>query len=413
MDYNCQFCNKSFSTQYTLNYHQRSTRYCLKLQQQNKQIENTTSIITNDTISCEFCNKEFTLKSNLKTHYSSCSSKREHDIRKEITDKYEKQLEELKQLNDKKLEELIQVKNKELELKDKELEELRQSFKEEITEIRYIKKQEMNDLNQRCKDDIERISKLKDKEINELKQTSKEEILLLNFKVEQLENDILKLEKYNIKLENDLKKEVVENKNILLKREEKLTDEIIKRPATVYQDNRQTTSNNNNYNLQFNKLFEALKPRTDEYIKESIKRIKIDDMIYTNDNDIDYNFACNLVNILKDTVFFTDPSRGKLVFKDENGNSARMQAQAYILECIKISKPECIELCRRSLEIVKLREKEFTEEDYAKCAVKISQLSDCINKGKQHSIITEISNSLIKVCDSVSKNVPQITNTTE
>ena len=328
MNFNCQFCNTGFTSHYTLINHQKTAKYCIKLQHDQNVSNNSKPNIIN----CEYCNKEYTLRGNLNIHYVSCLSKREHDIKKELTEKFEKQLDELTKQNE------------------------------------------------------------------EIKLNNKEEVFKLNLIIEQLEKENIKLEKEN-----------EEYKNRLFSREEKLTEEIIKRPPTVYQDNRQTTSNNTNYNLQFNKLFENLRPRTNDYIKESIKKIKIDDMIYTNDNAIDYNFACNLVNILKDTVFFTDPSRGRLVYKTENGDSARMQAQAYIIECLKISKPECIELCKKCLDIVKIRQKEFTDDDYAKCMVGISQLSDCINKGKQHSIITEISNNLIKACDSVSKNMPSIT----
>jgi hypothetical protein len=330
-NFNCNFCNTGFTTQYSLIKHQKTARYCIKLQKNQNTVGNTLPVESiqlnnneNIIINCEFCNKEFTIKSNLKTHYSTCVLKREYDIKKEISDKFLKEIEELK-------------------------------------------------LNNR------------------------EEIIRLNLTIEQLEKD-----------NNRYKIEIEDYKNRLFNREEKLTEEIIKRPSTVYQDNRQTTSNNTNYNLQFNKLFNELTPLTDEYLKESIKKIKIDDMIYTNNNAIDYNFACNLVNILKDTVFFTDPSRGKLVYKDEYGNSSRKQAQAYILECIKRSKPECIDLCKRCLDIVRIRQKEFTDEDYGKCMIGISHLSDCINKGKQHSIITEISNNLIKMSNSVSKLTPQI-----
>lgn len=308
-------------------------------------------------ITCQFCNNTFKSISNLNLHQKTAG----------FCIKIQK---ELNNINNEEIEKntfICEYCNKTFSLKA--------NLK---THYSYCKIKKEND----SKKEVEDIKTKLQYEMDQQKIKYEEQIKYKNEQIEKLE------------------KENEAYKNRLFSREEKLTEEIIKRPPTVYQDNRKTTSN---YTLQYNKMVEELKPRTNEYIKESIKKIKIDDMIYTNDNAIDYNFACNLVNILKDTVFFTDPSRGRLVYKDENGNSAKMQAEAYIMECIKISKPECIEMCKRSLDIVKSRQKEFTDDDYAKCMVGISQLSDCINKGKQHSIITEISNTLVKASKTLSK----------
>ncbi len=343
----CSFCKNEFTNKYTLNLHQKSAAFCLKIQKALVDKDQNDIEIKEEKYECEYCNKSFNLKQVLKTHYLNCKVKKEQQIKDEFNN-------------------------------------LEKKYREEINQLKNDFKKEINDINNKFEYENEKQREKYEKEFefkNEQQKLNYEKEI--KFKNEQIEK---------------LEKELNDYKNRLFSREEKLTEEMISRP-TVYQDNRKQTS----YNLQFDKLFEELRPRTEEYIKESIKKIKIDDMIYMNDNAIDYNFACNLVNILKDTVFFTDPSRGKLVYKTENGTSSKMQAEAYILECIKISKPECIEMCKKSLDIVKIRQQDFTEEDYAKCMVGIGQLSDCINKGKQHTIITEISNTLVKASKALSK----------
>jgi hypothetical protein len=343
--YTCEFCRNEYSNQSTLKLHQRTAKFCLDLQKRMKDDYKEEKEEEDSSIKCEYCNKTYTLKANLKLHLSTCKIRKEKLIEDDLNNKYKAELELYK------------------EKYNQELISIKLNFDTELEEIKNSKKEDQN------------------------------EIFILKEKIKLLENQV-----------KDYKDQLKE----YIDKYDKITDKIIERPVNVYQDNRQNNSNNSNYHIQYNKLFSELTPLTDEYLKESISRIKVNDMIYTNDNAIDFNFACNLVNILKDTVFFTDPSRGKLVFKDEHGNSGKMQAEAYIVECIKRSKPECIELCKRCLDIVRLRQTEFTDEDYGKCMIGISQLSDCINKGKQHNIITEISNKLIKASNSLSRNNPII-----
>ena len=47
----CQFCKKTFGSLSSLNYHKKTTKYCLKLQGKLEEIKNL--------YTCEFCNKEF------------------------------------------------------------------------------------------------------------------------------------------------------------------------------------------------------------------------------------------------------------------------------------------------------------------------------------------------------------------
>ena len=70
---NCQFCNKVFSNKSSLNNHQKTAKYCLKLQD-NEETNN---------FNCEYCNKIFTTKQNLNIHFLNCKDREIENIRKE------------------------------------------------------------------------------------------------------------------------------------------------------------------------------------------------------------------------------------------------------------------------------------------------------------------------------------------
>ena len=67
----CEFCNKSFSTKSNLNYHQKTTKYCLDIQGKSEDCEE---------FICEYCNKTFTIKSSLLRHLNICSTKDEIEL---------------------------------------------------------------------------------------------------------------------------------------------------------------------------------------------------------------------------------------------------------------------------------------------------------------------------------------------
>ena len=63
----CKFCNKIFSSKSSLNNHQKTAKYCIKLQ------DNNVDTISN--FNCEFCTKNFTTKQVLLNHLYSCKNK--------------------------------------------------------------------------------------------------------------------------------------------------------------------------------------------------------------------------------------------------------------------------------------------------------------------------------------------------
>ncbi len=77
----CTFCNKIFATKSSLNNHQKTTKYCLKLQGKNQK----------DKFECQYCNKIFTIKTNLIGHYVICKEKEIHDRLKEREEELQKE----------------------------------------------------------------------------------------------------------------------------------------------------------------------------------------------------------------------------------------------------------------------------------------------------------------------------------
>ena len=61
----CQFCKKILSSNSSLNFHQKNTKSCIKIQN----IENT-----NGTHICSLCNKHFNVKANLLRHQDVCKA---------------------------------------------------------------------------------------------------------------------------------------------------------------------------------------------------------------------------------------------------------------------------------------------------------------------------------------------------
>ena len=87
MSFFCEFCKNTFSTKSILNFHQKSTRYCIELQKEKKSDEkipiSEISSISHISHLCTYCKKEFTTNSNLQGHLKKCKEK----IIKEETEK--------------------------------------------------------------------------------------------------------------------------------------------------------------------------------------------------------------------------------------------------------------------------------------------------------------------------------------
>ena len=123
MSIECDFCKRSFSTKGILISHQKSAKYCLKLQNKN-----------NDNFLCSFCNKHFTSQYNLNEHLAICKEKQYEDRDNKIKDTYIKEINELKQqianleINKKYTDSLLKEKNDYIEKLEARLEKFEDSI---------------------------------------------------------------------------------------------------------------------------------------------------------------------------------------------------------------------------------------------------------------------------------------------
>jgi hypothetical protein len=76
----CKYCKKEFSYQKTLLNHQKTAKYCIKIQQALKEVGNNTDLIDIKNFSCAYCDKIFTSKSNLDKHTLVCVNRFESII---------------------------------------------------------------------------------------------------------------------------------------------------------------------------------------------------------------------------------------------------------------------------------------------------------------------------------------------
>ena len=73
----CQYCMKAYSSMYTLLNHQKTTKFCLEIQ--NKSIEDASQH------TCIHCNNVFTLKQSLEKHLNTCKEKKRVEEEQKIT----------------------------------------------------------------------------------------------------------------------------------------------------------------------------------------------------------------------------------------------------------------------------------------------------------------------------------------
>jgi len=99
----CEFCQKSFATKGSLTIHQKTAKFCLKLQGKKEE----------SSFKCENCNKVFTQKTSLNDHLSTCKER----YKKILNQKEEEHLSSIKRLEN----EIAKLKRLEKEkLKEKE-----------------------------------------------------------------------------------------------------------------------------------------------------------------------------------------------------------------------------------------------------------------------------------------------------
>jgi hypothetical protein len=138
----CQYCNKIFSSKSSLNHHQKTANYCIKLQDN----------IEVAMFYCEFCNKMFTTKQHLFNHLNVCKEKEK-----------DREIDSIKKEKDREIDSIKKEKDREIESikkeKDREIESIK---KEKDREIKFLNKENDNFRKQLDKNDIQ-IKELQDK----------------------------------------------------------------------------------------------------------------------------------------------------------------------------------------------------------------------------------------------------------
>ncbi len=139
----------------------------------------------------------------------------------------------------------------------------------------------------------------------------------------------LKKELEELKKENIQLKTWLTSKDEIIKNLEKTNKELLSRPSTTINnnDNRQQ----NQYNIQFNQLFEKLPILNEANVNNKISELSNEEKI--NQYDLDHFYKEALESIifkLTDFSFCTDPSRKMVVIKDESEKSVKMNAEEFL-----------------------------------------------------------------------------------
>ena len=240
---------------------------------------------------CEYCNSSFISSKNLKLHQKTAKF-------------------------------CLQIQNKPIE----------ENYRCEFCNKGFTIKAHLTSHNLNCKDkktinDKEQIqtylNKIRDLE-NELKHKSKE-----------YENELKQKDK-ELNKKNNLISELngkLTSKNEVIKNLEKTNKELLNRPTTINNnDNRQQ----NQYNIQFNQMFDKLPILNEENVNNRINELSTEEKVNQYDLNNFYKGALeNMIFQLKDLSFCTDPSRKMVVVKDESEKSVKMNAEEYLSKCFK------------------------------------------------------------------------------
>ena len=263
MSHICNYCNKTFSSVYTLSVHQKTARYCIALQ------NISTESVAKD-YPCNYCNKLFTTQSNLISHLLCCKYKQEHEKLETQRIQYETQLETQRSQHKTQLETQLETQRIQYE---KQLETQR---------IRYE-----NQLNSK-----EMQIKLLEKELSILKENLAEK-----------------------------KGEVTT-----------IIDKLSKQQTVTFNGNN-TIDNSNNYSVQFNKLLEQTLPYTPENILKQFGQIPTN-QLRSDVDKIENIFVSHFGKCMSPLAFCTDPSRGNLVTKSEDGKPVKKMAEQVALDIL-------------------------------------------------------------------------------
>ncbi len=239
---------------------------------------------------CEFCNSNFVSSKNLKLHQNTAKF-------------------------------CLQLQNKQLEEK----------YKCEFCNKGFNLKAHLTSHNLNCKEK---------KAINDREQIEKylKQLKEFEYKLNQKDKEIKEKEKLLNQKEKEInKKDIliselktkVASKDEIIKNLEKTNKELFNRPisTTITNDNRQQ----NQYNIQFNQLFEKLPILNEENVTNKINELSTEEKVNQYDLNNFYKGALeNMIFQLKDFSFCTDSSRKMVVIKDQSEKSIKMNAEEFL-----------------------------------------------------------------------------------
>lgn len=169
-----------------------------------------------------------------------------------------------------------------------------------------------------------------EKELEKLHIHYTEEINKLTYEKDK-QNELLQQENKMLKeYLAERKHELEEHKSDLIH----IVDKLSSNSHVVINDN---STHTNTYHIQFNKLLESLLPYTEDNILKQFGQISILSIMSDTDKMEDM-FISQFSKRMSPLAFCTDPSRGKVVTKDEEGKPVKRLAQEVVLECLSTCK---------------------------------------------------------------------------
>jgi hypothetical protein len=126
----------------------------------------------------------------------------------------------------------------------------------------------------------------------------------------------------------------VSSKDEIIKKLEKTNKELLKRPTTINNNNNNDNRQQNQYNIQFNQLFEKLPILNEANVNNRINELSNEENVNKyNFNNFYIESLEKIVYQLKDLSICTDSSRKMVVIKDESEKSVRMNAEEFLSKC--------------------------------------------------------------------------------
>ncbi len=188
------------------------------------------------------------------------------------------------------------------------------------------------------------------------------------------------------------------SEKLINKYEEQIKIFIDKTTSNVFNVN--NIDNINSLNIreeEINKNFQNLKPMLPINIKKSMEQINYYQM-FNNVEPMDKYFIKSFVENFKDYMFTTDGSRKTIIIKLENGNSDKMKAVQFILDCFKIAEPELKRLFMAlTYHIKSLADMEdISPDQYLSYVKNLNDLKVFVFEQKSNKLVNKIASELIK-----------------